>query len=64
MRAPPYQNALEIVISIAFLALYTVAIKTINQSGELDAIESFLYVQPLVLGSFYLNVWNVSNAAL
>lgn len=44
MRAPRYQNALQIAISFVFLALYTVAINTINKSGELDIIESVLYI--------------------
>ncbi|KAI1499238.1 hypothetical protein F5X99DRAFT_290908 [Biscogniauxia marginata] len=44
MRAPMYQNAFQLLISIIYLALYTGAINTINPSGDLDFVEILLYV--------------------
>ncbi|KAL9057460.1 MAG: hypothetical protein Q9162_002297 [Coniocarpon cinnabarinum] len=44
MRVPRYQNALQIIISLAYLALYTIAINTINPTGNLDLIEALLYL--------------------
>lgn len=39
MRVPRYQNAVQILISIVFLALYTGAINSINPSGDIDVVE-------------------------
>jgi len=44
MRAPQYQNALQIFFSFLYLALYTSAINTINSTGELDVVEGILYI--------------------
>ena len=44
MRTPQYQNALQIFFSVLYLVLYTVAINTINSSGDLDIIEGILYL--------------------
>jgi hypothetical protein len=44
MRVPRYQNALQMALSILFLVLYTIAINTINQEGDIDVIEAFLYL--------------------
>lgn len=44
MRAPQYQNAVQIFFSFLYLALYTGAINTINSTGELDVVEGVLYV--------------------
>lgn len=42
---------MQVVISIVFLALYTQAINSINPSGDLDVVESFLYL--FVAGSLF-----------
>lgn len=44
MRAPQYQNAVQISVSVIYLILYTIAINTINASGDLDIIEGILYL--------------------
>ncbi|KAF2964412.1 hypothetical protein GQX73_g9173 [Xylaria multiplex] len=76
MRAPIYQNAFLLLISIIYLALYTGAINTINPTGDLDFVEILLYIFTLgfifdeltkfykagyhILGFF----WNVFNNTL
>lgn len=75
MRVPQYQNGLQIFISLAFLALYTGAINTINAGGELDIVEGLLYLftagfiadelsKFLKIGRFYFGFWNVFNLTL
>lgn len=75
MRAPRYQNALQIFISVFYLALYTVAINTINSSGDLDIVEGILYLMTAgfifdeigkfwKVGRFYIGFWNVFNSTL
>lgn len=75
MRVPKYQNALQIAISVAFLALYTGAINTINPSGDLDVVEVLLYIFTLgficdetaklwKVGRYYIGFWNVFNTTL
>lgn len=75
MRVPMYQNAVQVGISIIFLALYTGAINTINPSGDLDVIEGLLYIFTLgfmcdeiakfwKVGRFYLGFWNTFNNTL
>ena len=44
MRTPKYQNAAQILFSVLYLALYTMAINSVNPGGELDAAEIILYV--------------------
>jgi hypothetical protein len=44
MRAPIYQNATQIVISLIYLGLYTGAINTVNSTGDLDFVEVVLYI--------------------
>lgn len=44
MRTPKYQNAAQILFSLVFLALYTMAINSVNPGGELDAAEIILYI--------------------
>ena len=44
MRVPQYQNAVQIGISLIYLALYTGAINTINPTGDLDPVEGLLYI--------------------
>ena len=75
MRAPCYQNAVQIFFSLLFLALYTVAINTINSSGDLDIVEGILYLMAAgfvfdeiaklyKVGRYYLGFWNVFNSTL
>ncbi|SLM36375.1 Polycystin cation channel, PKD1/PKD2 [Lasallia pustulata] len=75
MRAPVYQNAVQIFFSLLFLALYTVAINTINRSGDLDTVEGVLYVMTAgfvfdeasklwKVGRHYVGFWNVFNSTL
>ena len=75
MRAPVYQNAMQIFFSLLFLALYTVAINTINRSGDLDTVEGVLYVMTAgfvfdeasklwKVGRYYVGFWNVFNSTL
>ena len=44
MRAPMYQNTVQIFFSLLYLVLYTVAINTINSTGDLDIVEGILYI--------------------
>ncbi|OTA81272.1 hypothetical protein M434DRAFT_401422 [Hypoxylon sp. CO27-5] len=75
MRAPMYQNAFQLIISIIYLALYTGAINTINPGGDLDFVEVLLYIFTLgfifdELTKFYkagyhiLSFWNAFNNVL
>ena len=75
MRVPQYQNALQVLISIAFLALYTGAINTINPTGDLDPIEGLLYIFTIgficdevtkffKIGRYYFGFWNIFNTTL
>jgi len=43
MRAPMYQNAATMLMSILYLGLYTAAINTVNRDGDLDFVECLLY---------------------
>ncbi|KAF2161435.1 hypothetical protein M409DRAFT_28166 [Zasmidium cellare ATCC 36951] len=75
MRVPQYQNALQVLISIIFLALYTGAINTINPGGELDVVEGLLYIftagficdeasKFIKIGRYYFGFWNIFNTTL
>ena len=75
MRAPVYQNAVQIFFSILYLVLYTIAINTINKDGDLDAVEGVLYLMTLgfvadecskywKVGWFHIGFWNVFNSTL
>ena len=75
MRAPVYQNALQIFFSLLYLALYTGVISTINPSGDLDVVEGLLYLMTLGLiadevnkvrkvGRNYFGFWNAFNNTL
>ncbi|MCJ1287905.1 hypothetical protein MMC26_007257 [Xylographa opegraphella] len=44
MRAPQYQNAVQVFFSVFYLVLYTVAINTVNASGDLDVVEGIVYL--------------------
>ncbi|KAK4544566.1 hypothetical protein LTR36_004138 [Oleoguttula mirabilis] len=75
MRVPRYQNAVQVIISLVYLGLYTGAINTINPTGDLDVVEGLLYIFTLgficdeaakfyKVGRFYLGFWNVFNSTL
>ncbi len=75
MRAPLYQNAVQIFFSVFYLALYTGAINTINAKGDLDVVEGILYVMTAgfifdeiakfwKVGRYYIGFWNVFNSTL
>ncbi|WPG98016.1 calcium channel yvc1 [Acrodontium crateriforme] len=75
MRVPQYQNAVQVIISLVYLGLYTGAINTINPTGDLDVVEGLLYVFTLgficdelaklwKVGRYYLGFWNVFNSTL
>ena len=75
MRAPLYQNAVQIFFSILYLALYTGAINTINNTGDLDVVEGILYLMTAgficdevakfyKVGRYYFSFWNAFNNVL
>lgn len=75
MRTPLYQNVVQVSISIIYLALYTGAVNTINEEGDLDLVEGILYMMTLgficdevaklwKVGLFYIGFWNVFNNCL
>ncbi|OTB10087.1 hypothetical protein K445DRAFT_323316 [Daldinia sp. EC12] len=75
MRAPMYQNAFQLIISLIYLALYTGAINTINPGGDLDFVEVTLYAFTFgfifdELAKFYkagyhiFSFWNAFNNVL
>ncbi|KAH7128199.1 hypothetical protein B0J11DRAFT_524371 [Dendryphion nanum] len=75
MRVPQYQNIVQIAISVIYLGLFTGAINTPNIEGDLDIIETILYIFTLgficdevskfwKVGRFYIGFWNVFNSSL
>ena len=75
MRAPLYQNAVQIFFSLLYLALYTGAINTINSAGDLDVVEGILYLMTAgfifdeftkfwKVGRYYFSFWNAFNNVL
>jgi hypothetical protein len=75
MRTPLYQNVVQVSVSILYLALYTGAVNTINEEGDLDLVEGILYMMTLgficdevaklyKVGLFYIGFWNVFNNCL
>ena len=75
MRAPIYQNTVQILVSLLYLVLYTVAINTINSTGDLDIVEGILYLMTFgfiadecsklyKVGRHYMSFWNVFNSTL
>ena len=75
MRTPRYQNTVQITISVIFLILYTIAINTINDTGDLDVIEGILYLFTAgfifdeiskfwKVGRYYIGFWNMFNITL
>lgn len=75
MRAPVYQNAVQIFFSVLYLMLYSQVINTINVTGDLDIVEGILYLFTLgffadelskfwKVGRYYIGFWNVFNTTL
>ena len=75
LRAPVYQNAVQIFFSLLYLVLYTQAINSINRTGDLDIIEGILYIFTFgficdelakfwKIGRWYIGFWNVFNSTL
>jgi hypothetical protein len=75
MRAPVYQNTVQIFFSLLYLVLYTVAVNTINATGDLDVVEGVLYLMTIgficdelakfwKIGRFYFGFWNAFNSTL
>ncbi|KAL7274333.1 Calcium channel yvc1 [Rhizina undulata] len=75
LRAPKYQNAFQVFVSIIYLTLYTVAINTVNPTGDIDIEEACLYIFTLSfiadeaikfwkVGRYYISFWNVFNLTL
>lgn len=75
MRAPQYQNLVQMSMSIIYLALYTGAINTINHTGDLDVVEGILYIMTAgfifdelnklrKVGRYYIGFWNSFNSTL
>lgn len=75
LRAPVYQNIVQIFFSVLYLVLFTVAINTINPSGDLDVVEGILYIMTLgficdeiskfwKVGASYFGFWNAFNSTL
>ncbi|RYP28824.1 hypothetical protein DL767_007042 [Monosporascus sp. MG133] len=75
MRAPVYQNALQMLISVVYLCLYSGAIHSMNRNGDLDFIEILLYIftfgfifdeltKLYKAGYHVIGFWNVFNNIL
>ncbi|KAH0599759.1 hypothetical protein MHUMG1_02549 [Metarhizium humberi] len=75
MRAPRNQNAAQLLFSVIYLLLYTIAVNSINASGILDGAEVALYLFTLgyicdEIMKFYkagyhiLGFWNAFNGVL
>jgi hypothetical protein len=75
MRAPVYQNAVQILVSFVYLGLYTGAVNTVNEDGDLDIVEGILYLMTFgficdevakfwKIGRFYFGFWNAFNNCL
>ncbi|KAI1613078.1 hypothetical protein EDD37DRAFT_648591 [Exophiala viscosa] len=75
MRTPLYQNVAQISISLIYLGLFTGAVNTINEDGDLDVVEGILYVMTFgficdeiaklwKVGIYYFGFWNAFNNCL
>lgn len=75
LRAPVYQNIVQIFFSLLYLVLYTIAINTINPSGDLDVVEGILYIMTVgficdeiskfwKVGTSFFGFWNAFNSTL
>lgn len=72
---PRYQNILQILLSVIFLALYTGTVNTANDDGSMDAVEvlMFLFVFGYLcdeaakiwkVGKAYVGFWNTLNLTM
>lgn len=75
MRAPVYQNAVQVIFSLIYLGLYTRVINTVNPTGDLDIAEGLLYVFTFgfacdefsklwKVGRNHIGFWNIFNLVL
>ncbi|KAK9468381.1 hypothetical protein V1512DRAFT_102582 [Lipomyces arxii] len=75
IKTPLYQNALQLIFSIVYLALYTGAVNTANPGGSFDAIEGLMFVFTLGfifdevtkfyhIGIYYFSFWSIFNDTL
>ncbi|KAK0378503.1 potassium ion channel Yvc1 [Colletotrichum limetticola] len=75
IRAPMYQNATQVLISLIYIGLYTAVINSVNAKGVLDAAEVLLYIFTLGFiceevtkfwkaGYHILGFWNAFNGVL
>lgn len=75
MRSPRYQNAAQLLFSLIYLGLYTLAINSVNKSGVFDAAEIALYLFTLgymcdeimklyKAGYHIVDFWNAFNGIL
>ncbi|KAH8131372.1 hypothetical protein FP744_10003743 [Trichoderma asperellum] len=75
MRSPRNQNLAQLLFSLIYLALFTIAINTVNASGVIDIAEGALYAFTLgyvcdellkvyKAGPQILGFWNAFNAIL
>ncbi|KAL9932022.1 hypothetical protein V8E36_009083 [Tilletia maclaganii] len=75
LRTPRYQNALQLIVSIIYLGLFTDAINTVNPGGDLDIFEGLLYIFTLAfiadefskfikIGRHFVSFWNTFNSVL
>jgi hypothetical protein len=75
MRSPMYQNATQMLMSFVYLALYTIAMNTVNGDAGIDFVEILLYLFTLgficeEITKFYkagyhiLSFWNAFNSML
>jgi hypothetical protein len=75
IRTPMYQNAAQLLFSVLYLALYTMAINSINANGVLDTAEILLYIFTFGFicdeltkfwkaGYHILSFWTAFNAVL
>jgi UDP-N-acetylmuramyl pentapeptide phosphotransferase/UDP-N-acetylglucosamine-1-phosphate transferase len=75
MRAPIYQNTVQIFFSLLYLVLFTIVINTVNPTGDLDAVEAILYIMTFghvcdelikfyKVGRYHFGFWNAFNSTL
>ena len=75
IRAPKYQNMFQVMISVLYLLLYTIAVNTVNARGDVDFVEAVLYTLTLSflvdetikfwkVGWYYISFWNSFNLTL
>ncbi|KZL78996.1 potassium ion channel yvc1 [Colletotrichum incanum] len=75
IRAPMYQNATQVLISLVYIGLYTAVINSVNAKGVLDSAEVLLYIFTLGFiceeitkfwkaGYHILGFWNAFNGVL